>query len=192
MKVNSGFSIVELLIAITLTGLIATFAIPKIMTATQNANRDAVFKETEQVVFEALEEGVIKGTITQGPGVSWYDYLATKLNYRKGCRTGLFAGGCVGATYFNASRRGDPGFVMPNGAIVIAMNFAFGDIFIDWNGEKGPNETGKDVIQYVFVPPTESSDYCGVPAGDMGVPEYGCAGPDYYGRALYEDIHRHK
>lgn len=45
-RTQSGFTLAELLIALTILGVIATFTIPKILTAQQASTYNAIAKET--------------------------------------------------------------------------------------------------------------------------------------------------
>jgi prepilin-type N-terminal cleavage/methylation domain-containing protein len=53
-----GFTLAELLIALGILGVIATFAIPKILVAQQDTKRKAVLKETMAALQNMIWEGV--------------------------------------------------------------------------------------------------------------------------------------
>ena len=58
---KSGFTLSELLIALAILGLIATFTIPKVLNSTDTASKQAVFKETlgmlSEIQYEAVQTG---------------------------------------------------------------------------------------------------------------------------------------
>lgn len=78
-KSSKGFTLAELLIALAILGVIATFTIPKILSSSQNGQNTAIFKEAVSMVSgamqaEQLEDGVaITDTTAQD--------LADHMNY---------------------------------------------------------------------------------------------------------------
>ena len=62
----SGFTLVELLIALTILGEIATFTIPKLINSQQNGQYNAIAKENFSVISSAFETMQLNGTLTTG------------------------------------------------------------------------------------------------------------------------------
>lgn len=56
-----GFTLVELLIALAILGVIATFTIPKILTAQQNERNEAIAKETAAMISAAYQQAQHEG-----------------------------------------------------------------------------------------------------------------------------------
>jgi prepilin-type N-terminal cleavage/methylation domain-containing protein len=63
-KSNKGFTLVELLIALTILGEIATFTIPKVIISQRNNRYNAAAKEAASMIAQAHQKYVISNTIT--------------------------------------------------------------------------------------------------------------------------------
>ncbi len=63
-KYSSGFTLAELLIALAILGVIATFTIPKILTSQQNAENAAKTKEAIATVSGAYQLAQSAGTVS--------------------------------------------------------------------------------------------------------------------------------
>ena len=64
MARSSGFTLSELLIALGILGVIATFTIPKILSAQSSAQNIAVTKEAAAMVAGALQAYQVSGSVT--------------------------------------------------------------------------------------------------------------------------------
>ena len=60
-----GFTLAELLVAIGILGVIATFTIPKVLQAQQVDHRKNVFKETYAALYDVGSRGKMLGLFTQ-------------------------------------------------------------------------------------------------------------------------------
>lgn len=58
-----GFTLAELLICLAILGEIATFSIPKILSAQQNARNNAKAKEVAAMISEAFQQAQLDGTL---------------------------------------------------------------------------------------------------------------------------------
>ena len=76
---KSGFTLAELLISMGLLGLIATFAIPKILQAQQNGKYNAMAKEvaaTFSAAFDAYKQtGAVSATTKPSDFASYFNYV---------------------------------------------------------------------------------------------------------------------
>jgi prepilin-type N-terminal cleavage/methylation domain-containing protein len=76
-----GFTLAELLIALAILGVIATFSIPKILTAQANGRYNATAKEAIAMVAAAYQQaqfaGGVSGTTTAGDLTPYMNYVAT-------------------------------------------------------------------------------------------------------------------
>lgn len=79
LKSSPGFTLAELLIALVILGVIATFTIPKILQAQQNQKYNAIAKETIAVVQAAYNN--YKLTNTVDANTRPIDYLPNAINY---------------------------------------------------------------------------------------------------------------
>jgi prepilin-type N-terminal cleavage/methylation domain-containing protein len=86
-----GFTLSELLIAIAILGLIATFTIPKVLQSVGNSTNKAIGKETASVISQAYDglkadgNGSVPNTVTAGT-------LMAKINYVQALASGTMAG----------------------------------------------------------------------------------------------------
>ena len=75
-----GFTLAELLIALAILGVIATFAIPKVLNAQQDGRKNAVAKEAAAAVSEAYQAFQLENTVMSSTGMP---DLTPYLNYVK-------------------------------------------------------------------------------------------------------------
>ena len=155
-KCNKGFTLAELLIALTILGVIATFTIPKILHSQDNAQRAAVFKETIAAYSQIVYTGVISGDIVQGNcpscGSNEYpfnDYVETKINYIEQCSQAIPDGCWVNAACIEGT---SPGHRLASGATTCGVTSrstnTHDNFWVDWNGpDEGSNTEGDDQIR---------------------------------------------
>lgn len=77
-KRQTGFTMAELLIALAILGMIATFTIPKIVTAQQTQQFNAIVKEGASAVSAALQQHRQAGLLTTNSSM---DDLSQYMNY---------------------------------------------------------------------------------------------------------------
>lgn len=143
---RSGFNLSELLIVLTVLGLLATFAIPKVLQTVGENQKKAVGKNSIIALHEALYAGWLAGDITEASTYTQVgDYLAAKLNVVRDCKPGRAVDDCVTSfpapNHFSNTKRI---FVLHNGAWISMQNVdALGweniHFFVDYNGTAGPN-----------------------------------------------------
>ena len=80
-SVKKGFTLAELLISLAIIGVIATYAIPKIMTTSQNEQNIAKVKEVAGMLTGALQQaqaaGTLSGTTKARDLTQYMNYVAT-------------------------------------------------------------------------------------------------------------------
>lgn len=138
----------ELLIALAILGVIATFTIPKILSSQNDAKRFAIFKETIAALNDAFHNGCVEGAISE---TNFGTYMIQHLNARKICSTNSQSEGCWEPSVNFASQANLPGAVLNNGAFIAGLDDSSSGtgsdlIIIDWNGLDGPNTEGNDQI----------------------------------------------
>lgn len=147
----SGFTLAELLIALFILGVIATFSIPKVLQSQNNTKRIAVFKETIAAFSEAYYVGWLTNEVTEANVAT---YLRSHINAVKIC-TNASTGGCWAHTAAIPSYITSTGFVLANGATVAGMDDAgsvgYDAFLIDWNGATGPNIEGDDQLAVKII-----------------------------------------
>jgi prepilin-type N-terminal cleavage/methylation domain-containing protein len=65
-RAHKGFTLAELLIALAILGVIATFTIPKILTSSQSGQNAAVAKEAASMISAAYTTYTLQNSITTG------------------------------------------------------------------------------------------------------------------------------
>ena len=148
---KSGFTLSELLIALAILGLIATFTIPKILQSTQNQSLRASLKEAIAAVSEIAYEGSLSGGFNESYNAP---YLQERLAYVQVCPTDSSVEGCIASSYIGypgPNDLNDPGGILASGAAISGLDNDPGDndidFIIDGNGpDQGPNQIGVDAL----------------------------------------------
>ena len=177
---KSGFTLSELLIALALLGLIASFTIPKVLNSTTGQVDKAKWKESIAVIQEVSYNAYSQG-LTDGFGADSIDFLRTGVNASNWCNP-VMSSPCWDSTATPEVDGGNAdmqiGFLMPNGAVAYGLDTGptvIGDavlveIVIDINGPEGPNLEGTDEMVLVANFGTGASN--GVAPGVVRPPDY--------------------
>lgn len=150
-----GFTYAELLMSLFLVGSMSTFAVTKVLKATQNHQKTAVVREAVAMLNEVVYLGQISGELRLE---NFGSYMRDHINALKVCPTNAYDEGCwdpVGQHDFG-DESAQPGLVLHNGATLMGLDdwccelspkeLCNGLIF-DWNGDKGPNMPGDDQVR---------------------------------------------
>jgi prepilin-type N-terminal cleavage/methylation domain-containing protein len=160
---GSGFTLSELLIAIAILGVIATFTLVKVLQVTDTAQNKAKFKEAIATLNTPLFEGVQSGAITDANSGS---YMMSKLAGIKVCDTNSLVQGCAPSSQTGYSYELDePGIVLHSSAMLYGFNDNISSsnaAVIDVNGAAAPNTVGQDqlIIVYCYDPQGCNNDPC--------------------------------
>lgn len=156
---KTGFTLAELLIALLILGEIATFTIPKILSARENQQMNAVAKEDIAALGQAFQlmqlEGKVSTSTTAGDLLPYLSYV--KLDTTSGIDDAYnFAGG-QGCT------AGEPCAIMHNGSAIKFNNCSFNgtnpnanviEVFIDPDGKVtaggGAQSNGKSIRAFIY------------------------------------------
>lgn len=163
MRNRSGFTLVELLIALAILGVIATFTIPKIVSAQQIDKKRTIFRETIATLADAQHKALINGELSKSTNVS--QAILPKLNGIKVCSSNALTEGCWTQGWtgpYTEDQR--TGVTFANGASVAGINSSVQasgtDAFIfDWNGAAPPNVEGDDQLYLIFCFDKTGSGY---------------------------------
>jgi prepilin-type N-terminal cleavage/methylation domain-containing protein len=150
-----GFTLSELLISLSVLGLISALAVPAVYNSYQKQRLVANFKETYSTLARSLSNAAQNDTILDMAGV--YGFMGTQgTNITKNCSTDASAQGCwpgtnVASTYHDGTK---PAMVLPSGTIMTDMDQTAGAgtdyLWIDANGMEGPNKKCKDQFPVVL------------------------------------------
>lgn len=149
-QIKMGFTLAELLIALAILGVIATFTIPKVLSNQADAKKKAVYRETLATLSDIVYQGQITGALGDG---NFDTYLFSKVNGYKLCQSDADTEGCWSHA---TPGGGNPkvGFVLHSGATVAGIGDGSGSgpeyrdsFYVDWNGAALPNTEGDDQIR---------------------------------------------
>jgi prepilin-type N-terminal cleavage/methylation domain-containing protein len=110
---KKGFTLSELLIALAILGVIATFAIPKVLQAQADSKYKAIVKEAAGMLSEAYQRQKLQSGITANTTASQF---AAFFNYVK-IDNSLVIDEDVGGTW-TCNSIGDDCMVLHNGAVI--------------------------------------------------------------------------
>jgi prepilin-type N-terminal cleavage/methylation domain-containing protein len=95
---HKAFTLSELLVSLSVLGLIAALTLPSIFNSISTARTKAVGKEAIQVITTLVTEGLMNGDIAEGDGLGMRNYIFDHINAAKVCRNGVQADGCFTGT----------------------------------------------------------------------------------------------
>ena len=180
--VLSGFTLAEVLVTLTVVGVVASLVIPPMVHQIEEEQCKIQFKRVYNDINQATERIMQEKGGTMNLGSSFYVgsglYSAYKkyLNYTRDCAGSNIAGNCWhisgGSKLLNGDILGNPGpgfyIVLNNGAFVnfftdfnsytCSMGPLWGikktcaKLNVDVNGFKGPNTWGKDIYGIWVIP----------------------------------------
>lgn len=175
---KSGFTLSEVLITLSIVGIIAALTIPALITKIQDAQINNQFKKALNTVNNALlkvraELGSYQDcyyskdlTIDKSTEcIAFFIELKKQLNIAKDCTSNAYPNGCI--PYYNGGApEGDPScggfsqsnilysnpaYVLADGTIISQYGTHTALIMMDVNGQKPPNKWGYDVFDFVLV-----------------------------------------
>lgn len=192
---RKGFTLAELLIALLILGVVATFTIPKILQSNANSQRKAVFRETLATLADMTHQRA-QGDQNFASIAEVKTWFSQNLNYVKRCPANPTAEGCWSAAVGGNAGNAD-GYLLHNGAFISSINggglgtgFDRETILVDWNGLNPPNTYGDDIIGLVVCVGPTSCDGGGENMGGNGPKGPGSIGPSTAGTSitLYAEI----
>ena len=164
MRLKTGFTLAELLVALVILGLIAKFTLPKILSGQADAKKKAVFRESIAAMKKAFYYGVQAGEVDDG---NFGTYMMDHMNHVKRCNTNAISQGCWSPDVDPAGQGTLPGIVLHNGACLCGLDDWDGGtgadtLALDWNCLEGPNVEGNDVLRMrAYLDNTSTSDRYG-------------------------------
>jgi prepilin-type N-terminal cleavage/methylation domain-containing protein len=142
VRVHTGFTLAELLIALALLGVLSTFAIVKTINASNVSQQKAVFKETIATLQSVYYQGVQDGSMRASTNL--YQFFKARLNAIKCVDNANVGGLWIGAIDGGDGSRA--GCLLASGAVVIfddmdslASGIGLNTLSIDVNGPSGLN-----------------------------------------------------
>ncbi|OGI01546.1 MAG: hypothetical protein A2104_07260 [Candidatus Melainabacteria bacterium GWF2_32_7] len=171
-KANKGFTLAEILITVTIIGIVASFAIP---TLYHNIQEES-YKTRWISIYSILNQATISILMDQGGSLVGVfktsnndireEYLKY-LSYVQKCNSGASLGSCWHASHKNLNGGDawiDTNFsraILTNGMLIAFLNYdaqcdkvdwrtingpLCGEFYVDVNGWKKPNIRGKDIF----------------------------------------------
>jgi prepilin-type N-terminal cleavage/methylation domain-containing protein len=143
-----GFTLSELLVSVSVLGLIASLAIPSIIVSLERSHKKALFKETFNVLSNGIRSGTDLNTLLELNDMNFY---RTNLNTQKTCTNAQTEGCWTGSNApGNVSSAG--GITLQTGASITSFRNAttgVDRVFIDINGSNAPNTLCEDQFPVV-------------------------------------------
>ena len=166
---QKAFTLAEILITLTVMGLISALTIPSLVQTTKDSQLKSAWKETYSIINQATSRvilnngGTMLGICTDWDGNCMRDKYLNHLLSIKSCSSSDAVGNCWpnNTKYMDNSNfayNGSPVIILNNGS---SLAFAFyygnctntdwqnipvcGALNLDVNGLKGPNIMGKDI-----------------------------------------------
>lgn len=178
IKKKKAFTLTEVLLALTIIGIVAAFTIPSLMQNTQNSSLKTAWKQNYSNFNSAIQL-LLKDNSSNLEGIfgnkdDFRDEFLQHMNYVRKCNANAgqdgvcwhavngwsyLNGTVITADYTSYSRA-----VLNNGALVLFYHYAVncdvgdgplnnicGRIYVDVNGFKGPNVYGKDIFTFFVL-----------------------------------------
>lgn len=184
-----GFTLAEVLITLGIIGIVAAMTIPSLINNAQNTQYISAWKKAFSEISQAYKMAVtdngagygVYGVLCSSPGTctgnAKFSAIQPYLKATKVCNGNTF-GNCwatngvkpdssiSGGTAFKLSgQNARLGFVTNDGMFLILYSDNYSMVAVDTNGNKGPNEWGKDalmlIIDDVTVTPVGTNDLTG-------------------------------
>lgn len=161
-----GFTLAEVLITLGIIGIIAAMTIPTLMGNIQDAQCKTAWKRAYSAANQAYTQAIndngggfgIYGDPTPN-GNAKFSALQSKLKVTQVCNGNTF-GNCwatngvtpdssTGASQFKLSKQNTlQGFATSDGMFWILFSNWYSLVAVDTNGNKGPNQWGKDALMF--------------------------------------------
>jgi prepilin-type N-terminal cleavage/methylation domain-containing protein len=139
---RKGFTLSELLVSLSVLGLIAALTLPSVFKSVKASKERAVWKETINALSTALRAGVDSGEITDT--YSTVAYFKTHL-----VASEIRNSACPDAQPYPATT---VCFRFHNGAVMNMIGGGHEFLYLDVNGAEGPNSGGVDRISLNWNP----------------------------------------
>jgi prepilin-type N-terminal cleavage/methylation domain-containing protein len=191
---KTAFTLAELLIALAILGVIATFSIPKVLQSQQNNQKQAIFKEIISA-FINIQQSSLRD------GYSYTNFYDSQ-NAVKHCDIGdatscwtqpevsvpfPISGFSYGYVLHNGATAMYTSLALSGGAPAGTQDYEF--VEVDWNGPTGPNVIGDDqviLIGCLTQPKCTKTTFAGNTAVRYGT--YESVNSSAANKALYQQI----
>lgn len=169
-KQYTAFTLAEVLITLAIIGVVAAMTVPNLLKNTQNTENISAAKKALYVANQAYSTAQIDNGggfgADDSQAVAKFNAIKSQLKVIKDCPYGSNAKGqCwsssgvglknwqvtdCGATSNNSYQNDNASFITPDGMFWMLYSYssttAASYLFVDVNGNKGPNDWGKDVF----------------------------------------------
>jgi prepilin-type N-terminal cleavage/methylation domain-containing protein len=168
-----GFTLSEIMITLAILGICLAVSIPMLAQSRDKSARTASFREAILSIQNIYRQGILNDELNY---TNFGTYFIERLNTIKTCDDAA-GNGCITAAQAAGigGEASQPGVVLPNSLTITGLDdgFDYGSnrwsncMEIDWNGGRGPNTLGNDILALCFCYGTEDCDYVGMKANTM-------------------------
>ena len=143
-----GFTLAEVLITLVIIGVVAAMTIPNVISNTRKPEYSARLKK----FYSTMKQVELMSAVN---GNTWFDWTeANGFTYNQGfsaAQTSSFIKECILPYVSYVKATSDTVYLNDGSSFQIWKGDCF-DFIFDVNGEKKPNEMGKDVYKFLFCP----------------------------------------
>ncbi|OGI24872.1 MAG: hypothetical protein A2287_08480 [Candidatus Melainabacteria bacterium RIFOXYA12_FULL_32_12] len=167
LKIKSGFTLAEILVTLTIIGIIAALTIPSLIQNVQDEQYKAAWKKDFAVISQATMQILYNNGGTISNVFASYNNAKNEykeyLNFITECNGGAVLGACwhpdtitlkgLDGSDFGGIDSDSSGLILSNGSYCIftirpaCVGGFCGSILVDVNGSKNPNLIGKDIFR---------------------------------------------
>jgi prepilin-type N-terminal cleavage/methylation domain-containing protein len=145
-----AFTLSELLISLSVLGLISAITLPQVFTSVNKVKEKAIFKEAYSLLSTLAMEVSLQETDPSSSHL--LEKLRTKVNVNKLCSANVVSEGCWFAGQPADNESTEAGFIMHNGANVYGLHTlgassGIDAMWIDVNAGSPPNKIGQDILK---------------------------------------------
>lgn len=157
MKLNTGFTLAEVLITLGIIGVVVAMTMPVLMQSAKKSEATARLKKFNTI----MQQAIIMSELDNGESKSW-EQNATSDTVTQSMTTEEFFLKYLGPyiKYLNVKKAEGAGITvyLADGSRFQIFKATCMDILYDINGDKNPNKFGHDIFRFLICP--NSSGWC--------------------------------
>lgn len=144
LRLKKAFTLSELLVSLSILGLIASISIPKVYNSVNTQKEKAVLKEASALIAQIDYDAQIEGEFSS---TTIANFFISKIAAVKACNSNFQSQGCGMVSSSDTWLNSMPGVILQNGATISIDPNGSNSVnyYIDWNGDEGPNTYPNDI-----------------------------------------------